>query len=287
MSVAYQSIASAVALGDSNLVISKPSGLADGDIMVAFLYRNGDGLGFATLSGWALVEDVNNGSFSTTVLAKKADSGDVAASTFTFSPDSTSGDNSAGSIVRVSGNFTQVVTTYLADAGGVDTSSGGENAVAYTGLTPVAANSLLLMFIGTTNGSNDVDVSGYAVANNNPTWTEIANVNQTYADYGIAHGSYASASATGNFSAVVNFNGSYIGHLVSICESVDAAGTVGFVSSTQTAFTPTGSAGTSGTVGFVSSTQTAFDAPEGRDSSPTQWTNESQVSTTWTNEQQL
>lgn len=288
MAVAYQSQQEASnTTHASTLTITKPTSLAVGDLMVALLYSVSTTTNWATLSGWTLIGSTSESTSTTaivTILAKVADSGDVAASNFTFTPDSSSF-REHGIIIRYTGDFSGgIANLYVIDA---DTNISGTPTYTGTGgIVPIGNNSALLL--GGVAGDGDVAHSNYAVTNNNPTWTERADGTvgaTTVLDYFVATSTYAATTTTGNYS--VDGSSGFAGiFLLSISESTNATGTTTLTSSTQTAFIPTGSAGTSGSTMFYTSTQTGFNA-SGRSTSPTQWTNESEVSTTWTNEESL
>lgn len=218
MAVAFASATQNSQGGDSDITVTKPTGLASGDMLVAFCIRDVDG--FDTPSGWTLLGE---GGIITS-FAKVADSGDAAASNFTFSPAGTSGDTSIVMLVRLTGTFTGGVANLVIDAQGTDASTGGENLASFSGLTPVANNSVLLM-AGAIQEGTDVAFSGYATANNNPSWTEQYDLSSTDSginiEFALAYATYASTGATGNFSFTPDTNGTYSGFLVSISESTN------------------------------------------------------------------
>jgi len=222
MAVAFRSSSIASASSDADLVFNKPTGMLEGDMMVAFCLRRRDGSSvgiFNTPSGWDNIntQTITN-DVSVTTFAKIATSGDAAASTFSFTPQA-AGDDSAGAFVAVSGNSFGSVAGNVVDNSG--TSSG--TSLSYSGLTPMATNPLLLMFIGNQDALVDVAFSGYAVTNNNPSWTEDRDVvvGSNTINYALAYATYASSSATGNFLATASASADYIGVLVSVNESIN------------------------------------------------------------------
>ena len=94
---------------DTSLVITKPTGLAAGDLLV-FIGGTASGLSYNTPSGWTsqVASDTANGNIQ--VLSKVADSSDAAASNFTFNISGTFSQG-CGSLHRVSGASTNAPTS--------------------------------------------------------------------------------------------------------------------------------------------------------------------------------
>lgn len=193
-----QSVGSVSFSSTTSVVIPKPSGLAEGDLMLAAV------TGGATISSpgsWteALAEaNVNDGNPEYLhCFYKVADAGDVAASNFTFSVGSAT--ESAGAILRITGQRPSSVINATASGTQVD---GNPN---FSGLTTTQPNCLLVMAVAGVFVNSGT--SGYAIANSNPTWTEqfddftSGDDNHTLA---IATGSFATEGATGNYSATLN-----------------------------------------------------------------------------------
>lgn len=288
MAVNYGSYTEATVIGDGACSPTKPSGLAAGEMMVAFCYRDIDD--FTTPSGWTKLGTVLSGSGTDrlTVFAKVADSSDAAASNFSFTPSGTSGADTSVVLVRVTytaAGFTSPAVNIVSSIV-TDDSTGGENFISGSGVTPLRANSLLLMSAGTLESVN-IDFSAYAVANNNPSWTEITDKTPSSTEmvYGAAYGSYAAATATGSYSMTVNTNGEYVMALVSITENQSVTVTPSTLALTSPSFnTPTISAGVSITPTTLALTSPSFNTPTASATAPTQWTNESENSSSWTNE---
>lgn len=259
MAVAYASSTEGSETGDGNLVMTKPTGLASGDVLVAFCTRETDGANtgsFNTPAGWTLIDstEVANDIYGA-VFTKIADSSDAAASSFTFVP-SVAGDNSAGILVRVTGAaFTSVVGNIVGDTSS-DASTGGENAVSFAGIDPLGGSCLLLMFLVNRDSSFDVAFSGYAVANNNPSWTEAHDFEGNNSSLAMAYGSYASGNVTGNYSAVVNQDGDYVGALVAVTETVSVTVSPAVITATATVQAPSVSAGATVSPAVITATIT-------------------------------
>lgn len=256
MAVAFASSSTGTNSGDSALVITKPTGLAAGDVLVAFCLRAFDGSGFSTPSGWTLLQSQADGTaYSVSVFAKVADSTDAAASNFSFSVASATGDGTAGALCRITG---ESFTSVAANIASVDGTATGTSSLSYTGLTPVGPNSLLVMFVSNQDSNFDVTYSAYAVANSNPTWTEaydVATVENM--DYAIAYGTFAPTTTTGNFSATASQSGDHIGCLVSIIETASVTVEPSVINMTVGIQAPSVAADAVVSVGAVSLTSNA------------------------------
>jgi hypothetical protein len=199
----YQSIQSASVL-DGSLVITKPTSLAVGDLMVAGIYINNDlfgTVGVPTPSGWSLQEQRDDAGTGRRlyVFLKIANSGDVAASNFTFT--NNGGDGSyhmVGHIIRV--------TSYGIVAGEANNVGFDSTSLTITGFTPSRVNCLFVAFVAVSDNSA-VTVSNFAMATSNPTWTERAETSVTDGGETSAVAAYTAtrpeATATGNFTATV------------------------------------------------------------------------------------
>ena len=145
MSVAWESAASdpATATSDTSLVVTKPTGLAVGDLMLAF----GGCADARTIShpgSWNAVGNDSNGTLRVYVWTKVADSGDVAASDFTFTASGTF-NNAIVSIHRVSGASTNTPTVGF---------SSGTNSQTQTAPTITTPSNNCLVFWGAYHTTN-------------------------------------------------------------------------------------------------------------------------------------
>lgn len=224
MTVAYGSVSSATKShggGSDTLTITKPTGLAVGDFMIAGLFVNGSNADF-DLTGWtSLIDSSQASNYGLNVLWKIADSADVAATNFSFQESANAGDGMAGFIVRITGSFT--------DADNLIASAAINNSAISShtftpGITPNVVNTLLLMGSGITGTETQ---SAYAVANNNPTWTERVDVSiNTTSDAGIslATASLSAIGATGDFSLTLSSSRQAIGFLIAVTENTSVNG---------------------------------------------------------------
>jgi hypothetical protein len=183
-----------------SLVVNKPTGTVDGDLMLALVQLSRLGVTVSAPAGWTLVD--SDTATAGTHLFKKVASGE--GSTFTFTA-SVGGNTAAVGIVislydtvsgsPVVGPFTETVD------GSADTTADN------TGVTPtLSPGSLLLACMGGPGAATTF--SAYAVANNNPTWTEAKDNSNTFAgETCSAAVAYATGrdliTATGAFSATI------------------------------------------------------------------------------------
>lgn len=290
MAVAYESVSTAswqTVTNGNSLTITKPTGLAVGDVMVSHLSAvitgsaNADG--WNTPSGWTLLLNTDssgnaNSSAGMYVFYKVADSGDVAASNFSFVKNGNNSTRVVGSLYRVSG--VAVVTGTIA-------TTNTDSTPTFTNTITPNANSLLL-FLTTVSEPSPVSgsVSGFAITTDNPSWTEVYDSTSLVTDGGLHGGAYASrsqATATGDSTCTyVTVQQNSIGAIVALAPVVNATASVAVAEATFSA--PT----ISGTGTAVSSPAVAtltFTAPTITAVAPTpDWTNQSKSSSdTWTN----
>jgi len=171
----YQSVQSATVDNSGTLIITKPTGLAVGDLLVAGIYADRDG-GFSaslsTTSGWTAEanQDTGIGNGAVAVFTKVADSADVAASDFAFSATGSTGQlHMIGHLLRF--------TNYGQRAGVTSAALGGDvTTLPITGFTPSPAlsDAVYLVFTGRTFGTLPATFVSVAMATSNPTWTNRA-----------------------------------------------------------------------------------------------------------------
>lgn len=208
MTVAFRSASQNLQnAGGASVTVSKPAGLAVGDLMIAHIMstdNGGAGAGSITRTGWvnihegSLTGDDANDVQSYAVLYKYADSSDVAASSFQFNtPDR---DRTGGAIYAFSGaaGAPDIV---------VDAETSGTGSPSFTNsLSPSRSPSILLFLVSIIHtAENSVSVDNYAIANGTPTWTERADgsLNFWHALAG-ATAPWADTSATGNSSCSIS-----------------------------------------------------------------------------------
>jgi hypothetical protein len=211
MAVTFQSVQTTAFASGTTVVITKPVSLAVGDLMIgSIFFSNGSISG--TPSGWSSIRsDGNPGTpINTALYYKVADSGDVAASDFTWTI-SISVDK-AGSITRITGQDT-VTPISNNNGSNIDDTSTPSLAI---GVTPTVANSLLLQYWYASSGTTAI--GSYAIANSNPSWTEAYDLaSSTTYDISMAYASRPETTDTGNVSAAGGGGGTdWVGQIVVI-----------------------------------------------------------------------
>lgn len=183
MAVVIQSASAGTWANTGSVTITKPSGLAEGDLMLACIVASDDTgstvTSPSTPSGWTAGSPSLNSVGASTLLKmrtyyKEADAGDVAASDFTFGT-ITSGDWINGCILRITGAVnSSPIYKWDSDADTTDDSTlSGSISVNTT-----VDNSLVLMFWAGRDSVGSPTTSGYTVSGTNPTWTERIDTSQ-------------------------------------------------------------------------------------------------------------
>lgn len=264
---------------DDTLTIAKPASLAANDLLVAVLASTGQTIAWDVPTNWTSLINRSSGAVNTRVLWKIADSSDASASDFTFTNADTSTMSRAGILYRITGTFGGAGN--LA-ADGFDTSSDASPSYS-SGVDPNGSTALLIM--GTITATQGVTSSTYAVANNNPTWTERCDlsVNGTSdVTLSSATASYTVGTTTGNYSLALSSAVNSFGYIIAISDNENASVTPSVVTATLAVQAPTvtGSAGVSPS---VITTTAAVQAPTVTTATPT-WTNPDKSSApSWNN----
>lgn len=267
----------------SSIVNTKPTGLAVGDYMVHYCwYIDGTVNSYTTPSGWTSLGQIDSvsGARKFGVFAKVADSGDVAASNFTVSISATC-DAVCGILLRISnvGRF---------DSLELDATNPISATMSFTGTsTPVASDTLVLLGLAYRSGAGLTTVSSYTTTPSN-TFTEVADI---VTDFGVEDPGLAVARATTSslsqitaYGATISASKDYhVGSILLLSPVTNATGTSTLVTTTTQTFSSGGTATATGTSVLAEATSLA-NTQTGRGETPTQWSNESKPSTTWTNE---
>lgn len=263
MAVAYASHNTDTSLGTSP-VVTKPTGLAVGDLMIAGIMVV-DGGTASTPSNWALQETDNVGQLALYIFTKFADSSDVAASNFTFTTDQAA----FGSLFRITGATEIDVSTSVTFGNNSSTTKTA------AGVTPTLGNLLYMIFAGGTDGVAAPSFSNYAMATSNPSWSEAFDFNSGIAGFGAAYATRSASTATGNYSVDLTnqtVNTDSITILLVVSDRVDVVNSPTNIPITVSVPTPMAAAQISVTVNDPVDTATAQD-----------WTNTTKSSTTWSN----
>ena len=199
MAAAVQSSSTTAWASASTVVITKPSGLAVGDLMLGHVGVNNQTV--TAPAGWTtVINDVFSGGGDTEreyVFRKIADSTDVAATNFTFTLSGSA--TCAGAMYRIDG-FSAGTPIYTFDE--AETLDSTTPVIANT-VTPLVANSLLILLGLIRNTNSGATVGSYAIATSSPSFTEVYDMNSSGgggASYGLfgAYGVRPQITATGD-----------------------------------------------------------------------------------------
>lgn len=268
MAVQYQSSANSSWATATSWVVTKPTGLAVGDLMIGILATNASSPGFP--SGFSNPLDIqvvpSGGNHGLMVAYKVADSGDVAATDFTFSDSSQLG---VAAILRVSGQTINTGAWKNVTGTQLDTDAPSVSA----GLTPAPQENSLLIQIWVSRNSTTAH-SGYAIVTSNPSWTEVLDVaNSTTTNISVAYAGRPEVTGTGAFSCAGGGAGvtDWSGVLLSIAPPFITTTTEG-VTLTETP-----------RENIAENTVESVTLTEDIDITPKRWTNQTKNSSSWTN----
>ena len=285
MAFAVPSVGVSGAYG-ATAVITKPTGLATGELMVALIEGNaGVSCSIDTLSGWTLVATQSRTNGSVSIQYKIADAGDVAASNFTFTGTSVS--RMSGAILRVTGN----TATGSFDTSDADTNNAAASATISftTTVSPAYDGSLIVMVFGGSDGNAGAGSIGtYIASDGSLSWSEAFDVStDTGSVDPIGGGAYAiqtTKTALTSYGATLSHTKDDHNGIVAVfTPQINATATHSLLSADADFFAPTASAGVSGNASLLSADADFF-APEVDATSPSQWTAETKPTTSWTPE---
>lgn len=223
----------------TTVTITKPTGLATGDLMLVVLSAHkAGGITINDESGWTTlgtnsVDDVRH-----KAMYKVADAGDVAASNFTFDVNSTTV-TFGGILFRITGQST---TSPIADSHfGVESATTASPSFSCSILAGTA-DALLIMSLGAASlATGGATTSGYSISGSNPTWTE------QFDDRDGTAALLAVASATANSIAeITSFTATFSetsaetgGILIAISATTNGTASPAVISSVASVQTPT------------------------------------------------
>ena len=274
MAIVVETVSAVAAATSSNLTITKPTGVAVGELLVAVLFAANADLGsiagdnWAILAGWTeaqggFIDAGSRGAYS--IQYKVATSAEVAASNFTFS--FSDSETLRGYIVRASGNI----------------AVGEPLGAIATPYTPVPDGALVFtQFFTYSTSSMPGVISGYTA----PGVTFVEGDQSTYGDgnpgarQASAYGIQTTAEEIDSFSATGGGNGK----ITIFLPPVNASGSNTLATTTATAFAQAGTCDTIGGTNILAEATGVTLAQTGKGTTPTQWTNEAKPSTTWVNE---
>lgn len=228
------------------VVVTKNTGLAVGDFMLAgvSVSSGGSPTSMTPPSGWTEVYNTTVGSrVRLGVFYKIAEASDVAASNFTFSfAAGSTGHTSGGFIARIS-NYGEIVSTTT------DTGTTTDLTLNPGTITPDFANSLFVLIgaSGNTSG-NTQSTSGYAIATDDPTWTEQVDSGANNGTQGgvvaLATATRTEISASGSFTigfgGATNANSAAVALVITPKRTGASTLTAGQVNTVMQPFVPSG-----------------------------------------------
>lgn len=259
MAVTYQSTQTA-SIDSTSLTVTKPTSTADGDLLVASFWYKDTGRTITPPSGWTLQE--SGGTNQTgTVYTKVAGGSEPADYTWSVSGAAVV---LHGSITRVTGHSaTAPINATTSDEASVTGSTGS---LTYTydsmAITPPNSTSNLLFFFAFLESGNTVggpSAAGYAIATDNPTWTERFDEGSGPVDDNIvalATAVRSEQTSTGDFSHTSTLHedsarGFAAAVLVVEDVSLSVTGTTGIINMEGIEGAVTGSANVTGTTGNI------------------------------------
>jgi len=205
----YRSSSTNTTTASNTVAVTKPAGLAVGDTMIApvGLYHGGvAGTDIVPPAGWTSLGAHTNSNGTLAAFWKVADANDVAASSFTFTATGTgTADGMAAGIAAFSSTSptAPIDQSITADDAGV------------TGITPTVGMGLYVMaFAAISTTGTTGSIASYAIANNNPTWTEVFDIGVAISGadrvgVSLAYGGNSRLSASGAGSATVTGYNNY------------------------------------------------------------------------------
>lgn len=267
-----QSVANNGAAG----VFTKPSGLAVGDLMIVAIHSNYTGTFSDPGGSWSEVGPItmSGGNDATiSIFYKVADSGDVAASTFTFNH-SNGAASENGVIMRVTNART---TSVLADSFASSSASLATSHSYSVGIDPATTDCLLVSLVAAAD--NDAFVLSDVAYTPTTSLTNARIESGAFSiDYAIQTDEVDITTVT--FSTDVTADGGIV--MAAFRPNHPESGTADLFQTGASFFAPATSGGVSVTSALHEVSPT-FPAPTSYANSPSNWTNPDKPSTNWTN----
>jgi len=269
--------------------VTKSSGVAVGDLMVivaqiGFYYATGTPV---APTGWTTVFSENYGSGGTRIYAKIANAADVAATYFSIGGTGAYHDLEIGAVfLRIPGGAVAAIQAESWLASATASPSGTLD------LTPVTPNALMVAIVGASQYTVGSSVSNYAIANNNPSWTELYDFTNgalspgssyDYSVLAVATASRAEQTATGTLSFTpASFHAlTYTrGILLAVLENSPASGTAVLYEESTSFYAPVSKVAAHATTELLEATPEIF-VPASTFGDPI-WTPDEKPTTIWT-----
>jgi len=275
MAVAWASHNTSAWTSTASHVVTKPTGLAVGDVLLGIVNaRKPAGQTINLPSGWTSIYSVtnaSNGFTSQRAFYKVADASDVAAANFTFT---------------ISGAVdSSAVCARITGFGNINTFSATENnntsssPLTTTTVTPDRTDCLFILLAGggQSGGASTPALSGYALTTDNPTWTEQFEINQVNAyTFALATATRSALTATGQADITLSTgpaSGDYVVGLIVIAPQLDAVSTPAVIPNYNITFNLLSPV----------NNKMMVNTPTSSSMSMPVWTNPNKIGTDWTN----
>lgn len=276
MALVVESTSSASASNSASVTVTKPTGVASGDLLLILSHNSATCSGFTSCYSGTGVE----------ALYRIADASDVSASTYSVSHGSGSGSGIAA-MMRISGWVSGNPIFGSATASGSQDSA-SPLVLSATGLNILRPSGSCVMIFLNQIGSDDIGAGGHWSAHgvtsgeSNPSWTEIVDTTVALAGstedlcLGVAYATTTNTSAITEMTATgttdtLGAADFFRVHLLVINAPQNGLGSNAFLAVTPTEFAPTPQVDTNGTATFHAVSPTEF-STSGESIIPTTWT---------------
>lgn len=282
MAVTVQSV-STVNYKASPASPTKPTGLAEGDLLLAVVMKDPSFATLAAPGGWTQYGgDFGTGNAQTNCFYKIADASDVAASNFSFTI--TSGEI-AVCLYRITAH-SATLPIFSITQGSLDSDEGSTITSTFS-ITPVGADNLVVL-VGSIDDNTTTGTNSNYTMTGSPTFTERfddASATGNDVTQCVADATYASTTeiTSASFDTTVTSPTDGRVTLILLTGPQAASGTTALLTQSPTFSAPTASSGTSGTVAALLTAAPTIQIPTAT-SRDRVWTNETKPSSTWTNE---
>lgn len=304
MALAVASTSTASSNNANNIVITKPTGVQSGDLLLIASWSNPNGT--ATCTGFSEAARVNYDApggvpdSGVILLYRIADSSDVSASNYTieFNGAGDTDDSGSAAMLRVTGWTTgNPVFQYESVSSFQDASSFTLTSGTIALKRPSASLLLMISSMNTNNSPySTATFSGYSVTSGvaNPSWTEVIDVavgvqSGPQVSLSVAYANTTSTTDITQFSVTGatdtgGTDDSETAMLCVLCEPISPTTDISHNAVPPTIFAPTVTqVNTAPDISHLAIPPT-INGVDAQATSPTQWSNETEPSTTWTNE---
>ena len=276
MAITVQSSSSTAFASTTTLTLNKPSGTVDGDLLIAVTFSFDRDMSTVP-SGWTLIKTQSIGGINYHNTYYKVAASEGASWDWVIAAVEVFG----GAVLRIDGQ----ASTYLDVNASADTSNDDTPSFANT-ITPSEKFSMLVFSVTSRTGSVG-GTSDYAIANDDPTWTEQIDLEGSGASLAIATAIRTEKTATGNSSVTLPSGGAGAvdssGIIFNLLQDVPQTGTTALLEmNTSSIFVPTSSSGSNVTTDLLEMNST-INVPTSK-TKDKRWTDETRTSNTWTDQ---